>query len=181
MIELNLEKAYDRMEWNFIMETILFVFPCKLIQIIMNCITSGACRLLWNGEVTKPITPSSDLRKGEPLSSYLFFLCMERLSHWIEARVHSGSWRVIKASRNGPKISHVFFTDDILLFAKAHEDQVEIFKEGLNSFSKKTNQRIDCHKSCVYMSPNISAQVAVKLNDSLGIPLTGHLKKYWGF
>lgn len=47
VIKLELEKAYDCMEWHFIKETMQDdELPCKLIQIIMDCITSGACRLL---------------------------------------------------------------------------------------------------------------------------------------
>lgn len=47
VIKLDLENAYDRLEWPFIKESLLDVgMPNKLIDIIINCITGGACRLL---------------------------------------------------------------------------------------------------------------------------------------
>lgn len=105
----------------------------------MNCITSGACRMLWNDEVTEPILPTRGLRQGDPLSPYLFVLCMERLSHWIEDKVQAGRWRPIKVSRSGARISHLFFTDDILLFAEERMDQAQVIKERLGSFSKASS------------------------------------------
>lgn len=42
VIKLDLEKACDRMEWNFIKKMLLDVgLPNNLIDIIMICITTG--------------------------------------------------------------------------------------------------------------------------------------------
>lgn len=82
IIKLDLEKAYDRIEWSFVRDTLQDVgLPGNLIGAIMKCVTSGTCRLLWNGEETKTFKPSRRLRQGDPLSSFLFVLCLERFSH----------------------------------------------------------------------------------------------------
>lgn len=55
-IKLDLEHAYDWMEWPFIKDTLTNAgSPNKLINIIMKCNSGGSCRLLWNGKATNPI------------------------------------------------------------------------------------------------------------------------------
>lgn len=67
VVKLDLEKAYDRLEWPFVEDTLVDAdLPPHLISIIMKCITATCCRLLWNGEVTDPIRPTRGLRQGDP-------------------------------------------------------------------------------------------------------------------
>lgn len=86
-IKLDLKKACDRKEWDFIKETLYDAkLPNKLITFIMQCISNGTCRLLWNGEKTVLIKPTKGLHQGDPLSSYIFVLCMEGLAHCIQSK-----------------------------------------------------------------------------------------------
>lgn len=102
ILKLDLEKAYDRMGWSFIEEMLLDVsFPVSLINIVRDIICSSSCHILWNGECTDAIRPTRGLRQGDPLSRYLFVLCMDRLSQWIHLTVAEGVWKPIRASRGG--------------------------------------------------------------------------------
>lgn len=48
-IKIDLEKAYDRIEWSFIRDTLaLFKFPKHLISLIMNCVSSQSIFVLFN-------------------------------------------------------------------------------------------------------------------------------------
>lgn len=89
----------------------------------MNIIRRSSCRLLWNGEVSEGIKPSRGLRQGDPLSLYLFVLCLERLGHWITSKVNEGVSKPLRALRGGSKVSHLFFADDLILLAQATGDQ----------------------------------------------------------
>ncbi|KAH9734521.1 putative ribonuclease H protein [Citrus sinensis] len=52
-IKVDLEKAYDRLSWDFIHETLRVIgLPMDLICIIMECITTVSMQLLWNAEAS---------------------------------------------------------------------------------------------------------------------------------
>lgn len=120
ILKLDLKKAYDHMEWAFILDSLKVAgIPMELINPIMSCISSGFWKLLWNGEERDAFKPTRGLRQVEPLSTFLFVLCMERLSHWINSRVDVGLWKRLKMSRRSPIISHLLFVDDILFFDEA--------------------------------------------------------------
>jgi len=53
------------------------------------------------------------------MSPYIFVMCMDKLSHIILQDVDEGKWIPMKASRNGPTISHLMFAYDMLLLGKA--------------------------------------------------------------
>lgn len=105
LIKIDLEKAYDWLEWNFIKDTLVHLdLPSHLIEVIMLCVTTSTFKILWNGECTDSFTPSRGLRQGDPLSLYLFVLCLERLGQLIETNVQEGLRKPITVSHGGPKI-----------------------------------------------------------------------------
>ena len=63
-IKVDIEKAYDRLNWDFIYETLQETrLPRDTIQIIMECITSATMKVLWNGEVSDEFVPSRGIRQ----------------------------------------------------------------------------------------------------------------------
>ncbi|KAL6521130.1 hypothetical protein OROGR_017699 [Orobanche gracilis] len=111
-----------------------FNFPEPCIRLIMFCVMASRLSLLWNGERLPSFAAKRGLRQGDPLSPYLFVLCMERLSAAITTEVLAGRWNPVHNVRNGPGLTHLLFADDVLLFAKAKKDQVRILKEVLEKF-----------------------------------------------
>lgn len=92
--KIDFEKAYDRLRWAFIRETLLQMnLPYLMIHVIMECITSASLNVLWNGEVTKACKPTRGIRQGDPLSPYIFVMCMERLYQTIEDAIVNGNWK----------------------------------------------------------------------------------------
>lgn len=132
--KIDLEKAFDRLEWSFIHDTLLhFNFPSKFIGFIMSCITSSSVSILLNGSVTPYFYPFRGIRQGDPLFTYIFILCMERLSRCIDIAVDYGLWSPIKICTRAPPLSHLFFADDIILCAVANSPHARKFQEFLHT------------------------------------------------
>lgn len=76
------------------------------------------------GEVLPQIELSRGIRQGDPLSPYLFILCMEVLTSWIEHETAQGNWKGISLARNTFALSHLLFADDIILCGHMEERTV---------------------------------------------------------
>lgn len=86
--KIDLEKAYDRVDWDFLEEVLQKVgFGNQLTKVILNCIKSTKLPVLWNGQQLESFTPERGLRQGDSLSPYLFVLCMEVLHYKIQNAV----------------------------------------------------------------------------------------------
>ena len=53
-IKIDLEKAYDRIRWPFIRETLQEArLPQVMVEVIMNCVTTMSMKMLWHGAPTE--------------------------------------------------------------------------------------------------------------------------------
>ena len=181
-LKIDLEKAYDKFEWSFI-RSMLFIFnlPENLIEIIMSCNTTVTTSILFNGGSLDAFSPSKGIRQGDPLFPYIFIMCMEYLGQLIQDKCKEGRWKPVKASRNGPSFSHLFFADDLVFFAKAAMENCRAIKEVLDKFCKDSGQSISFAKSRVLFSANIEQADEEVFASTLGFQSTSCLGKYLGF
>ena len=132
VVKIDLEKAYNRLEWSFVRMVLKhFGFPANIINLIMSCISSTSTVVLFNGNKLDSFQPIRGIKQGDPISPYIFLLCIEFLGAQINSVCENKRWDTIKASKNGPNFSHVFFADDFMLFAKANTKNSEAIMEKL--------------------------------------------------
>ena len=90
-------------------------------------------------------------------------------------------WDKVKASRNGPSFSHVFFADNLMLFAKADHKNYEAIIEVLDNFYNLVGQKIILEKSKILFSSNVTRRRKRSICGKLGIHATTNLGRYLGF
>ena len=116
-LKLDMSKAYDRVEWSFLEVTMMKMgFDARWVALILSCINSASYPILVNGVPKGDIRPSRGIRQGDPLFPYLFLICSEALNCQLQQAARSEAIRGFSLCKNGPKISHLFFVDDTLLY-----------------------------------------------------------------
>ena len=168
-LKIDLEKAYDKLEWSFIKDMLIRINRMMdLIEIIISCVSTITTSILVNGDALEPIYPSRGIRQGDPLSPYLFIICMDYLGQLIEEKCMMKLWQPIKASQSGPDFSDLFFADDLVLFAKADYVNCSAIRDVLDEFCCLLGQTVSESKSRVYFSPNVDRDTRESLYDILG-------------
>lgn len=94
-------------------------FGEKFIRWVMLCVTTVQYQVCFNGRTVGPISPKRGLRQGDPISPYLFLLCVEGLSSSLTAAANNDEIHGCKISSGAPAITHLLFADDIFLFFRA--------------------------------------------------------------
>jgi len=156
-------------------------FPDASTSLIMHSLASTSISLLWNGSITESFTPSRGLRQGDPLSPYLFVFCMERLGEMIQEEVRVGRWLPLQVSANGPTISHLFFADDVLLFAKSKPSQERLINNILDDFCSISGLKVSLDKSRVFASAGVTRRRKESITSTTHIQFTSNLGNYLGF
>ena len=181
VIKIDLEKAYDRLNWAFIRDTLIEMgLPTLMVETIMLCILTCSMRILWNGEPTNDFHPSRGICQGDPLSPYIFVACMERLSQLIDKQVQMGQWTAIKVCKGGPIISNLLFTDDLVLFAGASYGQARVIKGCVDNKFCRGSGQVNPTKSKILFLRNTMEHEMTQIRNILEIAPTKDLGKYLG-
>ncbi|WOL00311.1 hypothetical protein Cni_G09024 [Canna indica] len=179
IINLDLEKAYDRVDWKALMGVCrLMNFPEKFIGWVKACLKAANYRCVLNGEQSEVFKSNKGVRQGDPLSPYLFIVLQELLSKLINREVEKGNLKVFKYK--GMHISHLLFVDDIIMVIKCCESSCRCLIEVLNFYGKVTNQRINYGKSEVFFPCEFPKKRKEVFSRMLGIKEGGLPIKYLG-
>ncbi|KAL0447658.1 UNVERIFIED_CONTAM: putative mitochondrial protein [Sesamum latifolium] len=180
-LKLDVSKAYDRVEWRFLESVLLRLgFHRHFVSLIMTCVSSVSFSFLLNGEQFGFLCPERGLRQGDPLSPYLFLLCAEVLSGMLCRAEHMGLIQGVAVSRSAPRVSHLLFVDDTLIFCSATTEAMTCIQQILLDFERALGLKINSHKSAIVFSRNVEENRRLELAGILGVMVVPRHDKYLG-
>lgn len=127
----------------------------KWISWIMLCVTTISYSVSFNGSQVRPIISKRGLRQGDPLSPYLFLICVEGLSLSLRDAANDGRVSGCKIHEYAPAVTHLLFADDSFLFCKASMEEARVIKEILQRYEVSSGQAINFQKSGIFFSSNV--------------------------
>lgn len=127
-------------------------FPHRLIFWIKACISTSMFSISINGELEGFFAGAKCLRQGDPLSPYLFVLCMNVLSQIVKNCVARDTnfeyhWRCEKT-----KMVHLCFVDDLMLFFGGDINSAAVIKGALDCFSSLSRLVPNGSKSNIFLT-----------------------------
>ena len=154
-MKLDISKAYDRVEWVFLEKILIKIgFPLTWVALIRECVTTVSYSILVNGEPKGMIGPSRFLRQGDPLSPYLLLFCAEGLNALLRNAVTKGDIHGFSICRFRPKLTHLFFADDCLIFCRSTLEECNKIQELLAYYEVGSGQVINKEKTTLCFSRN---------------------------
>ena len=180
-LKIDMKKSYDRVRWKFLKAVLMAMnFDKKWIKWIMEYLTTVQYTILVNGSISMSFKPGKGLRQGGPLSPYLFFMCANILTLFLQKEEHDKLINGVKVGRNWCYFTHLLFADDFLFFFKKDNQFLTNLKGILDWYCHLSGQSINFEKSDLFYSLNMSKDEQECLARQLNVNLVQNPSKYLG-
>lgn len=154
-IKLDMSKAYDRIEWNFMVAIMgKMGFDARWTRLLSYCLSSVRYKVIHGGKEMGPIVPSRGIRQGDPILPYLFIICHEGFTALINKYIKKGWTHGCRVTNGAPSISHMLFADDSYLHCKATTGEAFKVSQLLQDFEHASGQQVNRQKSSIFFSTN---------------------------
>ncbi|GKV25846.1 hypothetical protein SLEP1_g35229 [Rubroshorea leprosula] len=166
-LKIDLMKAFDSVSWKFLLIALEALgFPIIFITWIRACITSPMFSVALNGNLEGYFPGKKGIRQGDPLSPYLFVICMEVLSRLLNKAAQEGNLPYHPNCKK-TSLTHLCFVDDLLIFTDGSSRAVGELDSILKQFYLVTGLKVNYQKSEIFCCgmPN---QVIRELTETYG-------------
>ena len=151
IFKIDFEKAYDKVRWNFLIQTLrLKGFSNKWIDWIKSFISGGSVAINVNDEVGPYFQTKKGLRQGDPLSPILFNLVADMLTLFIKRAKAEGLLSGVVPHLVDDGLSILQYADDTILFIDHNLEQAHNMKTILCAFEQLSGLKINFHKSEIF-------------------------------
>lgn len=125
-------------------------FSYMWVDRVMRFISTVSYAIVLNGRIGGRFSPTRMLRQGDPLSSYLFLICGEGLSSLLRQTKMNGLIKGAKVAKEAPRVSHLLFADDSLIFEDATVMGASNVLQVLQSYATCSGQLVNFAKSSIF-------------------------------
>ena len=144
------------------------------------CITSVYYSVLINGESNGEIIPSRGIHQRDLLSPFLFLLCAESLSAMLQREERLGNIKGISICRGAPRLSHLFFADDSIIFCRANMSECQRVWDVLHDYEAASGQKINKDKNSLFFNKNIGTSTQAEIKNLFGAQVIKQHERYLG-
>uniref|UniRef100_A0A3B3IBF2 Reverse transcriptase domain-containing protein n=1 Tax=Oryzias latipes TaxID=8090 RepID=A0A3B3IBF2_ORYLA len=143
IVSLDAEKAFDRVEWTFLYETMSrFGLGNDFIEWVKLLYSSPMASFRTNNTLSPPFPLRRGTRQGCPLSPALFAIAIEPLAIWLRAEER---FKGIVRSGITHKVS--LYADDVLLYISDPLKSLPILLDILDKFGSFSGYKVNYQKS----------------------------------
>lgn len=116
-----MEKAYDRVEWPFLLSMLRAFGFCEwVVDLFYRILSNNWFSVLINGQASGFFRSSRGVKQGDPLSPALFLIAAEYLGRGLQNFISEDVSRQYSAS--GGIVPFLAFADDLMIFTRDSED-----------------------------------------------------------
>ncbi|XP_059295445.1 secreted RxLR effector protein 78-like [Lycium ferocissimum] len=128
-------KAYDRVSWLFLTKALRKMgFSERIIDMVFRIISNNWYSILLNGQQQGFFQSSRGVKQGDPLSPTLFILAAEVLTRNLDALLHITQYKGYGMPKWSPKITHLAYADDMIIFNSAALFSLRLIVEVLKNY-----------------------------------------------
>lgn len=99
----------------------------------------------------------------------------------IQSSIERGFLKGVAACACGPKISHLFFADDSLIFCRATREEGANLMRVLETYEQASGQQLNRDKTALYFSHNTPQPMQEDIKALFGAEVIRQHEKYLGF
>ncbi|XP_055835240.1 uncharacterized protein LOC129903721 [Solanum dulcamara] len=148
VIKLDMAKAYDRVSWSYICLVLRKMgFGEGFIDMVWRIMSHNWYSIIINGSRHGFFHFTRGLKQGDPLSPFLFILGAEVLSRLLNNLHHHPNYQGFFMAKRGPKINHLSFADDVIIFSSGRAQTLQLIMETLHTYESTSGQLINRDKS----------------------------------
>lgn len=147
MFLVDFEKAYDRVEWDFILMMLQALgFPNEFSDYVRILLKDVSAMIEVNGTLSQPIPLSRSIRQGCPLVLVLLVIASNAPFYLLRDDTLSPRVHGITLSDNS-ELLNIQFANDTSLFLELSRQNIDSLNLKIDTFSKASRARISSSKS----------------------------------
>ena len=167
LVAIDFKKAFDSVNRGFMYKVLsIFNFGPSLIRWIQTFYKNISSTVMNNSFTTAPFEVGKGVRQGDPLSQYLFIICLEIVA--INIRLN----KEIKGIQvDNEEIKLELFADDLTVFLRNHTS-LNVLLDTVDSFTLCSGLKINYEKTEIMFLGNknpIPATLTTPANRTISV------------